>query len=91
MDLLTINMSKQFKRDLKKIKKQNKDIELLRKVIDILANNCELDITYNNHKLSGDYCGYFELHLKPDWLLIYQIINKSELYLVRTGRHSELF
>ncbi|MFN8788731.1 MAG: type II toxin-antitoxin system YafQ family toxin [Neisseriaceae bacterium] len=48
-------------------------------------------LNINDHKLIGDYDGYLELHIKPDWLLIYQIINKSELYLARTGSHSELF
>ncbi|MFN8788730.1 MAG: type II toxin-antitoxin system YafQ family toxin [Neisseriaceae bacterium] len=46
MALLIVNISKQFKKDLKKVKKQNKDIELLRKVVDILANGWELDIKY---------------------------------------------
>ena len=33
-----------------------------------------------------------ELHIEPDWLLVYQI-QKSELILrlVRTGTHSDLF
>ena len=89
--------SKQFKKSLKKITKQNKDIDILLDVIDKLACKQKLDIAYNNHKLinygkDGEYC---ECHLggkKSDWLLIYQYDdNNLILYMVDTGSHSKLF
>lgn len=46
-----VKYSSQFKKNLKKITKQGKNIDELKKVIDKLANNEELDATYNNHKL----------------------------------------
>lgn len=88
--LLSISMSSQFKEDLKKVKKQNKDLSQLKEVINLIANNTELDIKYRNHKLLGSYVNNLELHIQPDWLLIYQIV-ENELYLVRTGSHAELF
>lgn len=43
--------SKQFKKSLKKIIKQNKNIDVLLDVVDKLAYKQKLDIDYNNHKL----------------------------------------
>ena len=40
-----------FKKSLKKITKQNKDIDILLDAIDKLACKEKLDDTYNNHKL----------------------------------------
>lgn len=90
MKILEIRASTQFKKDLKKIKKQNKDLMLLKTIVNAIVNRLAIDEKHKNHKLLGDYCGYAELHIQPDWLLIYQI-NKDELYLFRTGSHSELF
>ncbi|MCX4254768.1 MAG: type II toxin-antitoxin system YafQ family toxin [Bacilli bacterium] len=89
--------SKKFKKSLKKITKQNKDIDILLDVIDKLAYKQELDITYNNHKLINYTKGgeYWECHLggrKSDWLLIYQYDDDELILLmVDTGSHSELF
>lgn len=90
MKILNIRTSSQFKKDLKKIKKQNKDLKLLKLIVDIIANGLEIDNKYKNHKLLGKYNSYLELHIQPDWLLIYKIINQ-ELFLARTGSHAELF
>ena len=89
--------TKKFKKSLKKITKQNKDIDILLDAIDKLAYKQELDITYNNHKLTNYAKGgkYWECHLggrKSDWLLIYQYDDDLLILLmVDTGSHSELF
>ena len=86
----SIRRSTQFKKDYKRVKKAGKDIAELRQVIDKLAVDEVLDPKYHDHALAGDYSGYRECHLEPDWLLIYK--NSSlELALIRTGSHSELF
>ena len=44
--------------------------------------------------LRGNYVGYRECHIRPDWLLIYRKTDNNELQileLVRTGTHSDLF
>lgn len=86
--------SKKFKKNLKKILKQGKDIEKLKVVIDKLANKEELEASFRNHNLINNK--YFkncsECHIEPDWLLIYQYNNNELLLLlVNTGSHSELF
>lgn len=89
-----IKMMNNFKKDYKKIKRQNKDILKLKKVIEILANGEELDEKYKNHKLINDkyYQECYECHISPDWLLIYKYIdNELILLMIATGSHSELF
>lgn len=83
-----------FKQNYKKIRKQGKDVEKLKYVINKLANGLDLEEKYKNHLLtdSKDYKKCFECHIEPDWLLIYQYIdNELVLLLVATGSHSELF
>lgn len=90
----TIDLTSKFKRDYKKIKKQNKDLTKLAYVIYKLANGEELEEKFKNHKLSDDreYKDCFECHISPDWLLVYKIIDdKLVLLLFATGSHSDLF
>lgn len=86
--------STKFKKSLKKIKKQNKNIDELLDVVDKLALKEELDPKYRNHKLIDDknFKNCMECHIRPDWLLIYQY-NENELLLLLmdTGSHSDLF
>jgi len=87
---LNIHYTSQFKRDYKKIKKQNKDLSKLRTVIEILSSGINLDLKYNDHPLLGEWKGYRDCHIEPDWLLIYKR-TPDILTLQRTGSHSELF
>lgn len=89
---LTIKATARFKKDLKLIAKRGYDIQLLYEVVDLLVNEKELPSKYADHDLIGNDNGYRECHIKPDWLLIYQIIdNELILLLSRTGRHCDLF
>lgn len=84
--------SNQFKRDLKLAQKRGYDLEKLKKVISMLANGEALEAKYRDHLLTGDYGGFRECHIQPDWLLVYQIDgNRLILFLARTGTHSDLF
>ena len=87
-----IQFTNQFKKDLKLAKKQNKNLDKLFEVIDILANGGTLEAKYRDHDLTGNYKGTRECHIEPDWLLIYEIQNNVlVLMLYRLGTHSELF
>lgn len=88
--MLKINSSGRFKRDLKTCQKRGYDLHLLEAVIDILRIPDQLPIQNKDHFLKGDYSGCKECHIAPDWLLIYEIY-EDELYLDRTGTHSDLF
>ena len=89
-----IDFTSNFKKQLKKIIKQNKDINELLEVITKLANLENLDSKYRNHNLINDktYKDCSECHIKPDWLLIYKYVDdKLVLVLLAIGSHSELF
>ena len=92
--MLELELSTQFKRDLKKIQKQHKNKALLDEVIGQLQHEKPLHSKNKDHNLSGDWNGYRECHITPDWLLIYKIIKDGCVQLLRlsrTGSHSELF
>lgn len=90
--MLKINYHKSFRRDYKKLVKRGYDLSLLEKTIDILANEGQLPSEYQAHNLSGNYSGFKECHIRPDWLLIYKIENDIlTLSVSRTGTHSDLF
>lgn len=81
-----------FKKDYKNAIKRNLNINLLDDVIRILASGQELPNKYNDHALRGNWNGFRECHILPDWLLIYAIEdNNLVLVLARTGSHSDLF
>ncbi len=91
--MLDIIVSSQFKKDLKKVKKQGKDPEKIDAIIEVLQNEAPLHSKHCDHDLIGIWKGYRECHITPDWLLIYKICNGSVrvLRLSRTGSHSDLF
>lgn len=85
-------MSNRFQKDLRLAKKRNLDLTLLQDVVEKLADGEKLDPSYCDHPLLGEYNNFRECHIKPDWLLIYHIDNDElELFLLRTGSHSDLF
>ena len=90
--MLTIKRTAQFKKDFRRIIKQGLDIKPLIEVIDKLSHEEVLDEKFCDHTLKGEWKGFRECHIKPDWLLIY-LIDKGNLILTlsRTGSHSDLF
>lgn len=82
--------SSQFKRNVKVAKKRGKDMDKLRALLILLLEEKPLPAGYLNHPLKGNWNGYRDSHLEPDWLLIYRIAG-DDLYLVRTGSHADIF
>ena len=70
--------------------KRGKDMSKLRQVLLLLLNGETLPERYRDHPLRGNWTGYRDLHIEPDWLLIYRI-SGNKLDLVRRGSHSDLF
>ena len=72
--------------------KRGYDLDKIKTVITALANGETLDAKHRDHLLTGNYGGYRECHIEPDWLLVYQIVGgQLILFLARTGTHSDLF
>lgn len=88
--MLKISATSRFKKDIQSCLKRNYDMNLLYSVIDTLAAPASLDASNKPHALKGNYEGHMECHITSDWLLIYRNTN-SELFLDRTGTHSDLF
>lgn len=87
-----ITATNQFKKDYKKAKKRGFNIKKLEFIVDVLSKGKELEPKYKDHSLIGNYIGYRECHIEPDWLLIYKIQQDMlVLVLARTGSHSDLF
>ena len=87
---MNINYTTQFKKDYKRIKKQNKNPEQLKAVIEKLVEDENLEPKYRDHQLSGNWKGHRDCHIESDWILIYRI-EVDDLFLERSGTHSELF
>lgn len=88
----TVKPTSQFKKDYKLAMKRGLDISLLEDIIAKLALGESLPEKNRDHALSGNWNGYREYHILPDWLLIYKLEdNVLILTLARTGTHSNLF
>ena len=82
--------SGQFKRDVKQSQKRGKDISKLKTLLDLLIEGKPLPANYLDHPLKGDWKGFRDAHIEPDWLLIYKIMG-DVVRFERTGRHVDLF
>lgn len=89
LDLVTTT---QFRKDLKQIRKRGYDLSKLDSILQKLLAGEPLQAKHRDHDLTGDYKGFRECHIEPDWLLVYAI-DKGKLILTasRTGTHSDLF
>lgn len=83
--------TRDFKKDIKNLERQGKDLNKLKEVIVKLSNGEILDRKYCDHSLHGKYVGGRECHIEPDWILIYYIMDQDLiLRLSRTGSHSKM-
>lgn len=90
--MLDVFYSNQFKKDYKKAVKRHCDVDELFKVIELLRAQQPLPLEKHDHALTGNYSGFRECHVHPDFLLVYKVENfLLQLYLYRTGTHSDLF
>ena len=87
---MNLAQTKQFKKDVKRMRKRGKDLEKIKAVIDLLIAGEPLPPKNRDHKLGGNWFGRRDCHIEPDWLLIYKL-TENELLLERTGTHSDLF
>jgi mRNA interferase YafQ len=88
--MLTPVVSTRFKKDLKRAEKRGKDMNKLKTVLSLLLAGAALATEYGDHPLKGNWKGFRDLHIEPDWLLLYRV-HGEELQLARTGSHADLF
>ena len=90
--MLKLAYTNQFKKDYKLVIRRGCDSKKLEDILSLLCNGSSLPEKNRDHPLlnSKEYKDVRECHIAPDWLLIYRIEN-TELQLIRTGSHSDLF
>jgi len=90
LKVLTSVPSTQFKKDVKRAQKRGKDMNKLKELLSLLMRQAPLPEAYQDHPLRGNWKGYRDAHIEPDWLLLYRVVGE-ELHLTRTGTHADLF
>ncbi|MCL2204521.1 MAG: type II toxin-antitoxin system YafQ family toxin [Defluviitaleaceae bacterium] len=91
-NLLELKKTTQFRKDLKRVVKRRLNVDLLDEIIQTLRERKPLDPKHSDHALTGEYAGFRECHIQPDWLLIYMVDGKNLILTAsRTGTHSDLF
>jgi mRNA interferase YafQ len=88
--MLRIERTNQFRKDYKLALRRGKKPERIESIIDTLAKQQPLAARHRPHKLTGDLEGYWECHIEPDYLMLYEYA-EGAIFLVRLGTHSDLF
>jgi mRNA interferase YafQ len=87
---LRILQTTQFRKDLKRGKKQRRNLDTLKKALNLLVEGEKLPARFKDHALGGQWKDFRDCRIEPDWVLIYQV-KAEELHLVRIGSHADLF
>jgi mRNA interferase YafQ len=82
--------TRQFERDIKRLKKRGKNLDKLKIIICSLVAQEPLDPIHYDHRLIGNWKGRQECHIESDWLLIYKT-ELDRIIFERTGTHTDLF
>ncbi len=88
--MLTPVYTRRFDKDVKRLKRQGKNMEKLKLIARSLVGEEPIDPIHRDHRLLGNWQGRRECHIESDWLLIYKI-EKDQVIFERTGSHSELY
>ena len=90
--MYTVRTTQEFDKDVKQCKKQGRNMQHLREVIDLLSEDGCLPDVYKPHMLHDKYTGLWECHIEDNWLLVWRQNNKQlTLLLTNTGTHEDLF
>lgn len=85
-----VSQTRQFSRDVNRMRKRGKDLEKLQEIVKLLAEGVALSANHRDHPLIGPWQSSRDCHIEADWILIYTA-DKDPLRLERTGSHSDLF
>jgi mRNA interferase YafQ len=78
-----------FQQDVERQKRRGKDMAKLRAIIESLCHHRPLDARHRDHGLKGNWKGWRDCHVEPDWVLIYKQ-KAGDLILARTGSRDDL-
>ena len=88
--MLELKIKKSFEKDWRRLEKRGYDYAKLEEIVGLLISQKQLPDRCRPHKLVGNYVGFWECHIAPDWLLIY-FVDDTSITLAYTGTHSDLF
>jgi len=78
--MVQLVFTNKFKKDIKLLQKRGYNMTLIKEAIIILEDTGFLPSSYSPHKLSGNYSGYLEAHITPNWLIIWKYkIDNNEI------------
>jgi mRNA interferase YafQ len=86
----TLHTANKFEKEIELAKRRGKDMAKLRTIIELLVSRQPLPRDACDHALKGQWKDYRDLHIEPDWLLIYKA-DDNDLWLYRTGTHADVF
>ncbi|OUI77993.1 addiction module toxin, RelE/StbE family protein [Commensalibacter intestini] len=86
-----IKFSNLFKKDIRRCEKRGRNMKKMKAVIELIVNDMPLPFALKDHPLKGVWKPHRELHIEPDWLLIYYCPDEVTVHFERTGTHSDLF
>ena len=90
--MYTLRTTQEFDKDVKRCKKNGRNMQLLKDVVELLEENGSVPESYKPHMLHDEYAGLWECHIEEDWLLVWRQNDKRlTLLLTNTGTHKELF
>ena len=90
--MYTLRTTQEFDKDVKRCKKNGRNMQLLRDVVELLEENGSVPESYKPHMLHDEYAGLWECHIEEDWLLVWRQNDKRlTLLLTNTGTHKDLF
>jgi mRNA interferase YafQ len=87
----SIEFGRTFKKDYRRMSRRGVKMNKLDAVLDVLRSDGKLEPRHRPHILSGEWKGFSECHIEPDWLLIYDLSDPEVVALHRTGTHADLF
>ncbi len=86
----TLFQTRQFLKDVKRMRRRGKDLEKLKVIVRRLAQGEPLDARHRDHPLGGEFKGSRDCHIEPNWVLI-DSMTVVNLVLERTGSHADIF
>ncbi len=87
---LTPRVMNRCAKDVERMKARGADMGHFKAVIEVLCSRVPLPPALNDHPLKGDWKGWRDCHVGPDWIVIYKK-TATELVLARMGTHADLF
>jgi len=79
-----------YTKDIKRARKRGWNLVKLQVILQMIEAEKPLPMSAKNHRLQGEYAGYWECYIAPNWLLVYKVFG-DEIELVRMGTHPDLF